>query len=81
MLNNIYYRGTLYRGYKDICKKNGCSDVARFEQMYEAGYPVAVCLGKEEWDASQPAPKSRQKQADSMFSATGDARWYSTAIG
>jgi len=78
---SIYYRGTLYKGYRDICRRNGCKDVDTFEKMYQAGYPIPVCLGKEIWDSSKPNPKPRFKQEEALLGISTESKWYSSAIG
>lgn len=65
----IYHMGTIYSP-KELCKKYGCADVEKFTRLYKLGYPLMMCLGKEEFNPNlKPVP--REKQYDAYLKSTG----------
>lgn len=75
---NIFHRGTLYYGIEDLCNRNGCKDLERFKKLYDDGYSIEICLGKEEIDKNAPAPIPRRKIKESIKLSETESLWNST---
>lgn len=75
---NIFHRGTLYYGIEDLCKRNGCKDIEKFKKLYDDGYSIEICLGKEEIDKNAPAPIPRRKIKNSIKLSETESLWNST---